>query len=282
MFKQLWKRLSIGVSIAIVTIALATSQTLAAQSYTVQRGDTLWKLSVQYNTDVATIRALNGLGSQSTLYPGQTLRLPDHGERVHIVSRGESLWKIASWYNSSVADIQRANQFSGTTIRPGQALVIPSREIPTGHSVSAAAASTVQSMNAVAQTQSSGATTPSLNDATMDLFARLVTAEAWAEPYEGKVAVAAVVLNRVASPKFPNSIVDVIYQPRQFEPVLNGFIHVHAIPESKRAIQDALNGWDPSRGALFFYSPSRSNHSFFTNNPSLQLTARIGSHWFYK
>ena len=117
----------------------------------------------------------------------------------------------------------------------------------------------------------------------IDLLARLITAEAGGEPYEGQVAVGAVVINRVKSPKFPNSIREVIYQKGQFSslPKLPGIVPTQS---ARRAAQEALNGKDPSGGALYFYNPdlaSPEGKRFFTTS-GLRVTVRIGNHVFLK
>jgi N-acetylmuramoyl-L-alanine amidase len=113
-----------------------------------------------------------------------------------------------------------------------------------------------------------------------DLMARLVRAEAESEPYAGKVAVAWVVLNRVDSDQFPNTIKEVIYQSGQFSPVSNGAINQAADSESIRAVNEALIS-DRSRGAgsLFFYNPSSSTSRWLDNRTT---TIVIGNHVFKK
>lgn len=121
-------------------------------------------------------------------------------------------------------------------------------------------------------------TTPTARSGSVDLLARLVTAEALGEPYAGMVAVAAVVLNRVADPRFPNSISGVIFQPRAFESVSNGLIW-RRTPSSTsiQAANDALNGWDPSWGSLYFWNPSKPVSPWiWTRN----IIVRIGRHVF--
>lgn len=90
----------------------------------------------------------------------------------------------------------------------------------------------------------------------LDLLARLVRAEAGGEPYNAQVAVAAVVINRVKSSKFPNTITSVINSNNQFTPVQNGQINKPATDTNKKAVEEALYGKDPSNGALFFYDTS--------------------------
>jgi hypothetical protein len=124
---------------------------------------------------------------------------------------------------------------------------------------------------------------PAEGDPDFILLAKLVTAEAGNEPYEGQVAVGAVVLNRVNSSEFPNSIREVIYQPNQFSslPLLAS---TEPTESCLRAAKDALAGIDPSHSALYFYNPATSSpeglHFFATAN--LRITVRIGNHVFLK
>ncbi|MDF2010225.1 cell wall hydrolase [Priestia megaterium] len=113
-----------------------------------------------------------------------------------------------------------------------------------------------------------------------DLMSRLVQAEASDEPYAGKVAVAYVVLNRVDSGEFPNSISSVINQPGQFTPVSNGMINNTPSEDSKRAVNEALNA-DRSKGAgsLFFYNPRTASSRWLDSRPT---TTVIGNHVFKK
>jgi hypothetical protein len=114
-----------------------------------------------------------------------------------------------------------------------------------------------------------------------ELLGRLVTAEAGNESYTGQVAVAAVVLNRINSGKFPNSIREVIYQKGQFTS-LPKLPRITPTESSLQAVTAALNGQDPSRGALYFYNPktcSREGLAFFRSG-KMRTTAKIGNHVF--
>ncbi|MFZ5975259.1 MAG: spore cortex-lytic enzyme [Bacillota bacterium] len=119
-----------------------------------------------------------------------------------------------------------------------------------------------------------GATTGSTN---VYLLAQLVHGEARGEPYTGKVAVAAVVLNRVDSAQFPNSVAGVIYQPGAFSVVADGQINLAPDADSLKAARDALNGWDPSNGCLFYYNPAKTTNKYMLSKPVLLV---IGSHRF--
>jgi N-acetylmuramoyl-L-alanine amidase len=109
------------------------------------------------------------------------------------------------------------------------------------------------------------------------LLAQAVHGEARGEPYLGKVAVAAVVLNRVADPRFPNTIEGVIYQPGAFTAVSDGQINLAPDEESLRAARDALNGWDPTYGAIYYYNPAKATSAWIWSRP---VHLVIGKHHF--
>ena len=116
-------------------------------------------------------------------------------------------------------------------------------------------------------------------EADRDLLARVVSAEARGEPYEGQVAVAAVILNRVRDSRFPNTIAGVVYQTHAFESVSNGTVYAPPADSAVRAAQDALNGWDPSGGALFFWNPAKATSQWVWSRPIIK---QIGNHVFAK
>ena len=111
----------------------------------------------------------------------------------------------------------------------------------------------------------------------LDLLAQLISAEARGEPYEGQVAVGAVVLNRVASPAFPNTISGVIYQSGAFSCLGDGQFWEPVADSAYRAAQDAMNGWDPSGGALYYFNPVTATSKWIWSRP---LLTTIGAHRF--
>ena len=129
-------------------------------------------------------------------------------------------------------------------------------------------------------TSSSSGNTSSSNDSgNLYLLARLVYGEARGEPYKGQVAVAAVVLNRVESSQFPNSISGVIYQSGAFSVVNDGQINLSPDESAIKAAQDAMNGWDPTNGCLFYYNPAKTTNQWMLSKP---VVLRIGNHSFFK
>lgn len=109
------------------------------------------------------------------------------------------------------------------------------------------------------------------------LLAKCIHAEARGEPYIGKVAVGAVILNRVASADFPNTIYGVIYQPWAFTAVHDGQIDLEPEAASYQAATDALNGWDPTYGCLYYYNPSTASSSWIFNR---RTVVTYGEHVF--
>ncbi|WP_260983629.1 cell wall hydrolase [Cytobacillus oceanisediminis] len=166
------------------------------------------------------------------------------------VKTGDTLWGIASKNAVPVNQLKKANNRTSNLLYPGQKLTIP--------------ASTVSA-------------------ADQDLLARLVHAEAKGEPYAGKVAVATVVLNRVASSEFPNTIKGVIYQKSNgyyaFTPVKNGAINKAADAESKKAVKEAIAFRGQGNGSLFFFNPKTAVSKWVF---SREATVTIGNHRFAK
>lgn len=109
------------------------------------------------------------------------------------------------------------------------------------------------------------------------LLARLINGEARGEPYEGQVAVGAVILNRTRNPKFPNTIAGVVYQPGAFTAIVDGQVHAEMEQTSIRAARDALNGWDPSSGAIYYFNPNTATSAWIWSRPLIKV---IGKHRF--
>ncbi len=126
---------------------------------------------------------------------------------------------------------------------------------------------------------SSSSSSSSNNTNNVNLLARLVYGEARGEPYTGQVAVAAVVLNRVKSSNFPNTIAGVIYQAGAFDAVRDGQINLAPNSSATKAAQDAINGWDPSYGAIYYFNPNTATNKWIWSRPA---TVTIGNHRFCK
>ena len=120
---------------------------------------------------------------------------------------------------------------------------------------------------------SSGGSSAKNND--VYLLARAINGEARGEPYSGQVAVGAVILNRVKHPSFPNTVAGVIYQPGAFTAVDDGQIDAAMTSSCERAARDALNGWDPTGGAIYYYNPVTATNKWIRSRP---IMLSIGKH----
>lgn len=129
----------------------------------------------------------------------------------------------------------------------------------------------------VTLTSSTSSSSSTIVSADQKLLAKLVYAEARGESYKGQVAVAAVVLNRVSSSSFPNTISGVIYQTGAFSCVSNGSINNTPNDAAIRAALDAMNGWDPTNGCLYYYNPGKTSDSWIRTRTVVTV---IGNHYF--
>ena len=290
-----------------------------AQVYYVRPGDSLYSIANRFNTNIGALQSTNRLTS-SWIYPGQALYIPgsswgsSNGTR-YTVAWGDSLFKIAARYGTTVEALRRANNLVSDQIVPGQSLSIP---VSGGSSSNNGGSYTVRPNDSLYKLAQQYGTTvdaikslnglksneirvgqvlllpsgsaappksnPSFSASDLDLLARLVRAEAEGESFEGKVAVAATILNRLKDPRYPSSIPGIIYQVTdgryyQYSPVLDGRINLSATTETIRAVEYALKGWDPSKGAVGFYNPAKTTNTWVRSHP---ITVTIGGHVFFK
>lgn len=243
-------------------------------NYTVRPGDTFYLIGQRFGVSVGDLQVANNYWS--SLYPGQIIVIPPAarvpapqpaptppaGGQIYTVKYGDTLYLIAQRFGATIGDLRVANNLWTDNLMIGQQLVIPAApqkpKPPTG--------------------------SISLRDDEVDLLARLVSAESAGEPYEGQVAVAASILNRMRSPNYPHTVREVIYQVvdgkyYQFSPVLDGRINEPATATAFKAVQDALAGWDPSGGAIGFYNPQKTYNRWVASQP---VTAVIGNHVFFR
>ncbi|MDI9484016.1 MAG: cell wall hydrolase [Bacillota bacterium] len=172
---------------------------------------------------------------------------------VYQVQPGDSLYWIAATYGLSVEELRELNNLDTDVIRVGQRLVVP--------------LDTVKFYPA-------GVT---LSSQEVEWLAQMIHAEARGEPYIGQVAVGAVIINRMLSPQFPNTLRGVLFQRNAFQPIQNGSFYMTPNESARKAALEALNGHDPTGGALFFFNPRQSNDRFMHSRPA---KVTIGSHRF--
>lgn len=126
---------------------------------------------------------------------------------------------------------------------------------------------------------SSSSSSSSSYSSNLNLLSRVIYGEARGEPYTGQVAVGAVVMNRIKSSSFPNTLSGVVYQSGAFDAVKDGQVNLTPDSTARKAAQDAMNGWDPSYGAIYYFNPSTATNKWIWSRP---MTVTIGKHRFCK
>ncbi len=294
-------------SIVLVFMFAALQEKLEAQNfhliYVVQSGDTISEISAKYDVSVDKLKEWNDIESSTSLRIGDEIEIPSpdsEPERnfdknladrdyelsldlprsrtvkynpsqeqpdiseiesddiiTYHVRRGDTIYEIARRFNTSMGVITSLNEMSDTTLRQGDDILVPVSDLSRREVLSR-----------------------SISDEEFDLLARIIHGEARGEPYNGKVAVGAVVINRVLNPRFPDSITEVIYDQGQFSPVQDGSYRARPDHSSRQAAREALDGKDPTGGALFFYNPDKATDRAWTQNREKIVT--IGNHVFMK
>lgn len=253
------KKVTSVLLIAILSLALSVPITAEAYTYTpgityytVVKGDSLYIISQVFYTNVDSLMKLNGLKSIS-LDVGQVLKVPGD---TYTVQKGDTLFLIAKKYKMPLAELRRANNIYSDYLDIGQRLAVPLPKAPQ--------ASPAKPQAAVPYSEEE-----------LDLLARLIMAETQTEPYQAKVAVGAVVINRVESGLFADTIKGVINQNingyYQFTPVANGWINNPANADSVNAAKEALAGADPTGGALWYYDDSCTNQFMLAKKVSVKI-----------
>jgi len=241
-------KLNVKTTLLALTLTLVSSSSVFAASYKVKSGDTLYKVSKDYNTSTKSIMKNNKLSSD-VIHSGQVLDVPTN--TYNVVDR-DTLFFIAKKYSISVQQIRVANNKWDDVIHPGDVINIPT---------------TTDNGQAPPQNAS---TVVNYSNSDVDLLARLITAEASGESPDAMLAVGAVVINRVQSLQYPGKISSVINEVSdghyQFTPVKNGMIDKVATKTATDAAYNALKGNDPTNGALFFFDNTVTNE-WLTSKP---------------
>lgn len=303
--------------VVALSINATPSAAIAADTYVVQPGDTLFLIAQRYQTTTEAITNTNSLHS-STIYPGQALTLPgastgSEQQTNYTVQPGDTLFLIGQKCGVDYLQLQKANGLATCDIYPGQRLVIPGN----GASIQAQAKDTnngnyvvqpgdtlnlisrrygttvarLQALNGLTETninvgqnlkvpaqEATGqASRGNFSWRDIELIARVITGEARGESYIGQVAVASVILNRLENSNFPNTIAGVIYQPLAFTCVADGQINLACSDSALKAARAAVDGWDPTSGALYYWNPVTATSKWIW---SRQITSRIGNHVF--
>ncbi len=225
--------------ILIVTLCfllISPASAVLAADYKVTSTDTLQSISELFDTSVKVLRYSNNF-EENSFSSGDVIYVPAH---VYKVKSGDSLYSIAKKYGIPVANLKKANGKKGNTIKPNQKLLIPG-----------------------VKPDKETDTVISYSGNEVELLAKLIEAEAAGETMQTKIAVGAVVINRVQSKEWAPSITKVINQKfgdyYQFTPVKIGTIKNTPSSASKKAAWIAMYGSDPSNGAIFYFDTSSKN-----------------------
>jgi len=175
--------------------------------------------------------------------------------KVHWVQPGDNWFDLAQHYNIPIWKLKNRNNIYSNKLYIGQRLLIPAQKV-----------------SAVSYTASQQISPQEFN-----LLVRAVYSEARGEPYTGQAAVAAVILNRVEDPRFPDTIKGVVFEPWAFTAVHDGQFWLQPDQTARQAVQDSLRGWDPTGGAVFYYNPAKVTAHWIY---SRKIITRIGKHYF--
>lgn len=273
--------------------------------YYVESGDSLYKIANRFDTTIDELKKINNL-SHDYLVIGQELKIPIEKTYVsYTVKPGDTLYRIARRYDISVKDIKDHNNFTNDYLLIGQQLTIPVKDIDKNYTYEVKAGDTLykiaskfyttiaeikainnlisdylfigQRLHIPVSQPDKGYQRIDVTDYEKELLARAVYSEARGEPFEGQVAIAAVVLNRVLHPLFPNTVEKVIFQPWQFTAVHDGQFWLTPNRISYNAVDLALQGWDPSNGAIYYYNPDTASSRWVFYRT---IVVKIGDHYF--
>lgn len=231
---------------------------ILAMSYTVLPGDTLFKIGQKFGVSHQSITQENGLKSP-TIKPGMNLSIPQKpGEsNLYTVKAGDTLFILAKKFGTTVTTIKNTNGLKSDKITVGQKLRI--------------------AVGSTQATSSRGYNGNSFTQEDLEMMAKAVYGEARGESYTGQVAIAAVILNRLNSSEFPANIKDVIFQPWAFTAVHDGQYNLNPNATAMRAVRDAINGQDPTGGALYYWNPVTATNKWVWTRPIIKT---IGKHVF--
>lgn len=195
--------------------------------------------------------------------------LSKYGSRGNEVSQIQEKLKRWGYYNGSIDGIYGSKTLSA----------VKAFQRKNGLTVDGIAGQKTLSAMGINSSSSGSNAGNNTNSNDVNLLARVIYGEARGEPYTGQVAVGAVIMNRVKHNSFPNTLASVIYQSGAFDAVADGQVNLSPDSTAKKAAQDAINGWDPSYGAIYYFNPSTATNKWIWSRP---LTVVIGKHRFCK
>ncbi|MEH7387233.1 LysM peptidoglycan-binding domain-containing protein [Bacillus sp. JJ1521] len=264
--------LNVGQTLTIPSGDTSVPSQSNENTYQVVSGDTLYSIANRNGTTIDSIKKANNLssnlievGQELTIPSGVTATPTQTTKTTYRVVSGDTLYSIATRNKTTVDAIKKANHLSSNLLSVGQTLTIPTegKAAPTKTSFTSEQHSVT-------------------NQEEVKWLAKMIYSEARGETLEGQIAVGAVIMNRVKSPLFPNNVKDVLFEKSygyyQFTPAQTGAINT-ATPTAQNleAAKRAINGEDPTNGALFFYNPDKTLSSYLR---SRTVSTTIGNHVF--
>ncbi len=222
--------------------------------HTVTKGETCYTIAGNYGVPLSAVLNANGIRSKDYIYPGQALAIDgnakDSANANYTVKKGESLYSIATAQGITVPQLKQMNGLSADRIYAGQKLTVPEAATTNGN----------------------------LTENEIYLMAKMIYAEARGESKQGQIAVGAVIMNRIKSSLFPDTLSGVLYQKNQFTAVNDGqFYRLEPDEIAFAAAQTAAKGNDPTGGALYYWNPQKTNNAWLNAKPILAV---IGNHTF--
>ena len=258
------KTLTVVTALSLCCSLMAGGGTALADTYKVKAGDSLYSIASSHKITVEELKQVNGLQSEKILV-GQTLQIPEN-YATHRVSSGESLYVLAQRYGCSVSDIKKLNGLSSDVIKVGSVLKIPAetRAYSDGYTTRVTSSR-------------GGAYQRTYTQAEWDMLAQVVYGEARCEVYDGQVAVAAVVLNRIEDDGFPDTMYGVVFQKNAFTCVNDGQYYLQPNRTAYEAALEAMQGNDPTDGCLYYWNPVTATSKWIW---SRSIETQIGNHVF--
>lgn len=263
MFKRV-KTLTVVTALFLCCSLMTGGGTALADTYNVKAGDSLYSIASNHKITVEELKKANNLQGEKILV-GQTLQIPVN-YATHRVTVGESLYQLAQRYGCTVSDIKKLNGISGDVIKAGTVLKIPS---------SASAYS--DGINTRVTSSRGGSYQRTYTQADWDMLAQVVYGEARGEIYDGQVAVAAVVLNRLEDDAFPDTLYGVVFQKNAFTCVNDGQYYLSPNRTAYEAALEAMQGNDPTNGCLYYWNPATATSRWIWTR---SVETRIGNHVF--
>ncbi|MFW6282006.1 MAG: LysM peptidoglycan-binding domain-containing protein [bacterium] len=231
--------------------------------YQVSSGDTLSSLADYFNNSAKKIRVLNSLDTDTLNVKQELLFEIPHYSNINYnlvfdyqIEDGENIHTLSNNFDISTWEIRAFNKLDSDIFREGQNIEIPF---------------------SVKNKEITNPNFKLISEKEKELLIRAVYSEARGEPFIGQVAVAGVVLNRIESSLFPNTVEGIVFQPGQFEAVDDGQIWLEPNQTSRIAVEAALEGWDPSDGAIYYYNPKTARSKWIF---SREVIVEIGDHYF--